>query len=87
MAIINNNLGGVTRLNESNDQENEKVSRAITKKLDLLDTKLDSLYKSIYISRPDNKNNMETIINQLDTSIDKLQSNELSVSGMSEVYY
>ena len=87
MAVINYNNTGVTRISESdsNKKEENKIPRSISSKLDLLDDKLDGLYKSVYISRPDNKNNMNDIINRLDDSIDKLQSNELNVSGMSEL--
>ena len=86
MAIINYNSSGVTRVNEAGrDQAPDKIPRSISNKLDLLDDKLDSLYKQVYISRPDNKHNMTDIINRLDDSIDKLQSNELNVSGMSEL--
>ena len=89
MAVINYNSGGITRVIEAsnNDKSNDevKIPHSITNKLDLLDDKLDSLYKSVYISRPDNKNNMTSVINKLDDSIDKLQSNELNVSGMSEL--
>lgn len=88
MAVINYNGTGVTRVNEANSndkKEENKIPRSISSKLDLLDDKLDGLYKSVYISRPDNKNNMNDIITRLDNSIDKLQSNELNVSGMSEL--
>ena len=89
MAVTNNDSNGILRINEADSknqqQEENKPSRSITNKLDLLDTKLDNLYKSVYISRPDNRHNMEDIVNSLDDSIDRLQSNELSVSGMSEL--
>ena len=88
MAVMNYNNTGVTRVNEANSndkKQEEKIPRSISSKLDLLDNKLDGLYKSVYISRPDNKNNMNDIITRLDNSIDKLQSNELNVSGMSEL--
>jgi len=88
MAIINRNINGITRISEAKDDKQgieEKIPRSISNKLDLLDNKLDGLYKTVYISRPDNRNNMNDIINKLDDSIDKLQSNELNVSGMSEL--
>lgn len=89
MAAINyNNTSGITRVNEASNNDNkveEKIPRSISSKLDLLDTKLDNLYKNVYISRPDNQHNMNDIIRKLDDSIDKLQSNELNVSGMSEL--
>ena len=90
MAVINYNTGGgVTRLREdsntSNNKDEVKIPKSVSSKLDLLDNKLDNLYKSVYISRPDNVHNTNDIINKLDDSIDRLQSNELSVSGMSEL--
>lgn len=60
-------------------------SRGMSHKLDLLDQKMDALYKDIYISRPDNKQNLDTMINNLDTAIDKLQGIDASVSTMSEL--
>ena len=60
-------------------------SRGVSHKLDLLDQKLDALYKDIYISRPDNKQNLDTMIDNLDTAIDKLQGIDASISSMSEL--
>lgn len=78
MAIIRNT-------NESKKEESKINSRKINNKLDLLDQKLDSLYKDIYITRPDNKNNLDDILDKLDGAIDRIQDNEISVSGMSEL--
>lgn len=61
------------------------TSRAINKKLDLLDQKMDKLYKDIYISRPDNKQNLDLMIDNLDSVIDKLQGADTTVAGMSEL--
>lgn len=82
MPIIRDflNRGSV---NEASSQVNS--SRRVGKKINLLDKKLDSLYKDIYISRPDNKQNLDNILNQLDSSLDNLQSDEISISGMSEL--
>ncbi len=89
MAIIDYNSSGVMRINEAGNKDDNielaKIPRNISSKLDLLDTKLDNLYKSVYISRPDNKHNMTDIVTKLDDSIDRLQSTELNVSGMSEL--
>ncbi len=76
--------------NNSNTPDQSGVSRtnggsSINKKLDLLDQKLDGLYKDIYISRPDNKQNLDRIIDSLDDVIDKLQGSDTTVSGMSEL--
>ena len=80
MASINKNpfitSKGITRSNGGS---------TIDKKLDLLDQKLDGLYKDIYISRPDNKQNLDAMIDNLDSIIDQLQGSDTSVSGMSEL--
>ena len=70
MAVINYNTGGgVTRLREdsntSNNKDEVKIPKSVSSKLDLLDNKLDNLYKSVYISRPDNVHNTNDIINKL----------------------
>lgn len=63
----------------------EKIPRSVSKKLNLLDQKMDGLYKDIYISRPDNRKNYSDIIDSLDASIDKLQGAETTAAGMSEL--
>ena len=80
----------IRNINETdNSQSNKQISasRRINKKMDLLDKKMDSLYNDIYISRSDNRKNMSSMINNLDTAIDDLQNldSEVSVSGMSEL--
>ena len=71
----------------SSDKDNEKLPgyRRINKKLDLLDQKVNSLYKDIYITRPDNRVDLDRIIDRLDTTIDKLQKDNVETSGMSEL--
>ena len=59
--------------------------KGVSKKLDLLDRKMDGLYKDIYVSRPDNKQNLDSMIDDLDTAIDKLQGIDSSVASMSEL--
>ena len=80
MATVNRNSSttakGISRSNGG---------AAIDKKLDLLDQKLDGLYKDIYISRPDNKQNLDAMIDNLDAVIDQLQGSDTTVSGMSEL--
>lgn len=82
MAVIRN---GVNSYSESSKDNNMKGSKKINKNIDLLNQKMDSLYKNIYITRPDNKNNLNMLINNLDTAIDQLNTKETSVSGMSEL--
>ena len=69
---------------DSNSKE-QKVpgARKIEDKLDLLDRKVDSLYKDVYVSRPDNKKNLVNTIDAIDSVLDRLQGSEdMSVSGM-----
>ena len=79
MAIITRNPFTNKGISRSNG------GAAIDKKLDLLDQKLDGLYKDIYISRPDNKQNLDAMIDNLDTMIDQLQGSDTTVSRMSEL--
>lgn len=67
------------------EQQNQRQSRSINKKIDILDKKVDSLYNDIYITRTDNKKNLEDIINNIDDTIDKLQGAEMNASGISEL--
>jgi len=71
----------------TNDKDDNKLVgyRRIDKKLDLLDKKVDSLYKDIYISRPDNRSDLDIVIDRIDNTIDKLQKINVNASGMSEL--
>jgi hypothetical protein len=72
----------VTEDSKSQQQTN-RANKSITNKLDLLDKKMDSLYKDVYISRADNKNNLAKTIDSMDTVIDRLQGDDnISVSNM-----
>lgn len=73
----------VTRDNNDNTTI---TSRRVSKQLDLIDQKMDSLYSDIYITRPDNKNNLKQLEDELLDSIDSLDViNPNNVSGMSEL--
>lgn len=60
-------------------------SRKISKKMDILDRKLDGLYRDVYVSRPDNKQNLDRVLDRIDNAINNIQSDEMTVSGMSEL--
>lgn len=86
MPIIRNynrRIDNSTVVNESDDPV--RSSRKINRKLDLLDQKMDGLYKNIYITRPDNRKNLDDILNQLDDAIDAIQQDNVNISGMSEL--
>ena len=57
----------------------------INKSLTLLDKKMDEMYKDIYISRPDNRKNLDTIIDNMDEVLDSLQGSDFRASGMTEL--
>lgn len=65
--------------------DNNLNTRRTSNKLDVIDRKMDNLYKNINISRTDNRNNLDSIIDDLDTALDRLQGSEISVSNMSEL--
>lgn len=82
MPIINEeNSANSNRTTEVNYKPTGKIG----KRLDLLDKKMDSLYKDIYITRTDNKNSLNSILTNIDNSLDKLQATNVSISGMSEL--
>ena len=65
------------------NQQTSRSNRSINAKLDLLDKKMDSLYRDVYISRADNKNNLANTIDAMDSVIDRLQDGDnISVSNM-----
>ena len=68
-----------------NTKDQNKIPRKISTKLDILDQKIDGLYKDIYISRPDDDHSLNDLLNRIDSAIDNLQSDELNVAGMSEL--
>lgn len=72
---------------EASSSESKQIgmTRKISKKIDILDKKMDSLYSDIYISRPDNRQNLDSLVNDLDTALDKLYDPENDISGMSEL--
>ena len=84
MAVIRNGEDVYSEATNNKDDPN-KIPKKISNKLDILDQKIDGLYKDIYISRPDNMHNLDDILSKLDSNIDRLQNNELSVAGMSEL--
>ena len=47
--------------------------------------KMDGLYKDIYTSRPDNRRNINDIIDGLDTAIDRLHGTDIGATGMTEL--
>ena len=71
---------------ESSGKVQDNSSRKVKKQLDILNRKMDALYKDTYISRPDNSKNLEDVIDNLDAVINRLASvdNE-NVATMSEL--
>ena len=69
----------------ADNDSSKRSARGINHKFDLLDQKLNSMYKDTYISRPDNKDNLDRIVDRMDLVIDKLQGADTTVAGMSEL--
>lgn len=82
MPIIRNPFSSYT---EDTKTPSSSGYRKIDKKINLLNQKMDGLYKDIYITRPDNRQNMDSIIDKLDQAIDNLQDSEMNVSNLSEL--
>ena len=75
----------VTRDDNSDNSIIRSSSKSINKKMDLLDRKMDEMYKDIYISRPDNRKNLDSMLDSMDAVIDKLQGSSMRASGMAEL--
>ena len=61
-------------------------SRKVKKQLDILSRKMDGLYKDVYITRPDNKNNLDDVMDNLDVAINRLASvDNDNIATMSEL--
>jgi hypothetical protein len=65
---------------QNDSTTNISNSRAINHDLDLLSKKMDGLYKDIYTTRPDNNKNLDDIIDNIDTVLDKLQGSDNSTA-------
>ena len=46
--------------------------RKVSKELDNLDHNMDSLYQTTYISRSDNKRDLDNIVTTIDDTVDKI---------------
>ena len=73
--------------NDKNDNNSIGTpSRKVKKQLDILSKKMNGIYRDTYISRPDNKNNLDSVMNDLDNAINKLASvDNDNVATMSEL--
>lgn len=62
--------------------------KRVNKRLDDLDTSMDSLYQSTYASRSDNKKDMNNIVTTIDDTIDRIINNgdNPKISDMSNLY-
>ncbi len=70
------------------DKKPSSWFRKANKKLDNLDANMNSLYKSTYASRPDNKKNLNLLTNQIDNNIDQIINNSSGpkISDISNLY-
>lgn len=72
----------------NNDKDNAVISsnKKIKNQLDLLSKKMDNLYQDTYITRADNINNINSVINDLDDAINRIASiDNDNVGNMSEL--
>ena len=61
-------------------------SRKVKKQLDIISKKMDGLYKDTYITRPDNRNNLDTVMDDLDVAINRIASvDNDNIATMSEL--
>ena len=71
-----------------NDKNNSisAPSRKVKKNLDILSRKMDGLYKDTYLTRPDDKNNLDQIMDDLDVAINRIASvDNDNIATMSEL--
>ena len=66
----------------------EKISRKIDKELKDISTDMDSVYSSIYLTRSDDKNNLNQVVNDINGNINDIlsQINGKNVSDISDLY-
>lgn len=70
----------------NDNSKNDNTSRKIKNEIDLLSKKMDALYKDTYITRPDNTKNLDNIMNDLDSAINRLASMDNdNIATMSEL--
>ena len=61
-------------------------SRKVKKNLDILSKKMNGLYKDTYLTRPDDKNNLDTVMDELDIAINRIASvDNDNIATMSEL--
>jgi hypothetical protein len=70
-------------------QDNNAVSapsRKVKKQLDILSRKIDGLYKDTYLTRPDDRNNLDNVIDDLDVAISRMAAvDNDNIATMSEL--
>ena len=70
----------------NNDNNVAAPSRKVKKQLDIISKKINGLYKDTYITRPDDKNNLDDVMDNLDVAINRLASMDNdNVATMSEL--
>ena len=72
--------------NNRNDNSISAPSKKVKKQLDILSKKMDGLYKDTYLTRPDNKNNLDDVMDNLDVAINRISSvDNDNIATMSEL--
>ena len=70
------------------DNDNDRSIRKLDKRIDVLGKSIDQLYQGTYLSRMDNKKDMDSIANSIDDRMDSLLSkiNNQNASDISNLY-
>ena len=70
----------------SNDNSVSAPSKKVKKQLDILSKKIDGLYKDTYLTRPDDRNNLDSVMDDLDVAINRIASvDNDNIATMSEL--
>ena len=71
---------------QDNNNSVGSPSRKVKKQLDILSKKIDSVYKDTYLTRVDNKNNLDDIMDNIDVAINRIASvDNDNIASMSEL--
>lgn len=66
-------------------KDSPRSNRKINNSIDSLEKKMDSMYRDLYVTRTDNRDNLNTMINSIDSYIDDLQSSDEDIGSMTEL--
>lgn len=85
MAVLRNPFSRRTYSALLEAEEEDRIPKHIVDKLDLIDKKIDNIYQDIYISRPSDSATLDDTLDKLNSALDRLQTDEMSVGGMTQL--